>query len=70
MYNEIKNDTGDAYPYYATAEMVGYKYEKPNHNMQMICHIKREENADRDNLINLGILKLIGENVSKRLRMP
>ena len=68
VYNEVENDAGDAYPYDATAGTAGHEHEEPGYNMQMVCHIEEEENADRDELIELGVFKPTSGNATKRLR--
>ena len=68
VYNEVENDAGDAYPYDATAGTAGHEHEEPGYNMQMVRHIEEEENADRDELIELGVFKPTSGNATKRLR--
>lgn len=60
---------GNIYLYNATAKTTGHKHEKPNYNMQIVFHIKEEENADRNDLINLEVFKPISKNVMKQLRI-
>ena len=67
LYNEVENDAGDAYPYNATA--TGTEYDEPDHNMQMVCHREEEEDADRGELIEIGVFKPTSGNATKRLRM-
>lgn len=70
VYNEVENDAGDAYPDDATATgTAGQEYDEPYHNMQMIRHIEEEENADRSDLINMGVFKPTSGNATKRLRI-
>lgn len=69
MYNKVGNDAGDAYPCDATAGTAGHEHEEPEYNMQMVRHIKDEENADRDELVDLGVFKPTTGNATKRLRM-
>lgn len=69
VYNKFKDDAGDTYPYDATAGAAGYEHEEPNYNMQMVRHIKEEEEADRGDLINMGVFKPTSGNATKRLRM-
>ena len=69
VYNEVENDAndaGDAYPHDATA---GREHDEPGHNMQMVRHIEEEENADRSDLIDMGVFKPTTGNATKRLRM-
>ena len=70
VYNEVDNDTGDVYPYDATAAgTAGQEHDEPDYNMQMVRHIEKEEDADRSDLINMGVFKPTSENATKRLRM-
>ena len=69
VYNEVEDDAGDAYPYDATAGAAEYEHEEPNYNMQMVRHIEDEEDADRDDLIDMGVFKPTSGNATKRLRM-
>ena len=70
VYNEVGNDAGDAYPYDATAAgTAGQEYDEPDHNMQMIRHREEEEDADRGDLIEMGVFKPTSGNATKRLRM-
>ena len=69
VYSEVENDAGDAYPYDATAGTAGDEHEEPHHNMQMVRHIEEEEDADRSDLINMGVFKPTSRNATKRLRM-
>ena len=69
VYNEVENDAGDAYPYDATAGAAGREHEEPNYNMQMVRHIEEEEDADRGDLIDMGVFKPTSGNATKRLRM-
>lgn len=71
MYNEVKNDAGDAYLYDATtdAETAREKYNKLDYNMQIVCHMEEEENAKISDLISMKVFKPTSGNVTKRLRM-
>ena len=69
MYNKFEDDTGHVYLYDATPGAAGYKHEEPNYNMQMVCHIEEEEDADGGNLINIGVFKPTSGNETKWLRM-
>lgn len=69
MYNEVENNAGDAYPYDATAETAGQEQEEPHNNMQIVCHMEEEKDADRSDLIDMGVLKPTSGNATKRLRM-
>ncbi len=70
-YNKVENDAGDAYPYNdATAGTAkGREHEEPHYNMQMVRRIEEEEDADRSDLINMGVFKPTSGNATKRLRM-
>lgn len=62
----MENDAGDTYPY----DAITRKYDKPGHNMQIVCHsIEEEENGNRTNLINTGVFKPTTGNAIKRLQM-
>ena len=70
VYNEVDNDAGDAYPHDAIAAGIAeYEHEEPGYNMQMVCHIEEEEDADRSDLIDMGVFKLTSRNATKRLRV-
>ena len=66
-YNEVENDAGDAYPYDIT--IAGTEYDKPDHNMQKVCHKEEEEDVYRGKLIKMGVFKPISGNATKWLRM-
>ena len=69
MYNEMENDAGDAYPHDATAGVAGHEHEGPNYDMQMVRHIEEEEDADRGDLVGMGVFKPTSGNATKRLRV-
>ena len=69
VQNEFKQDAGNAYLYDTTAGAAGYKYKEPNYNMQIVRHMEEEEDADRGNLIDMGVFKPTSGNATKRLRM-
>lgn len=71
LYNKVKNDTGDLYPYNAitNAKMVWMEYDKPGHSMQMIRYIGDEKNVEINNLINMAIFKPMSGNTMKQLRI-
>lgn len=48
---------------------IWFKAGKPHHNLQLICHIDAEKKADRNQLIDMKVFKLINRNATKRLRM-
>lgn len=67
IYNELENDAGNAYSHDATAR---YEYDEPGgHSMQMVCHIKEKENANRSDLIDMGVFKPTTKNTIKRLKI-
>lgn len=37
------------------------EHDKPSHNMQIVCHIKEEKNANSSNLINIGVSNQLQE---------
>lgn len=70
IYNNMKNDTNDAYLYIAIAiKIAEQKNDKSDYNMQTICHKKKKENAEGKNLIKMKIFKLTSRNVIKRPRI-
>lgn len=70
VYNEVENDAGDAYPHDATAaDTAEREYDEPDHNMQIIRHMEEEENADRSDLIDMGVFRPTSGNATKRLGM-
>lgn len=58
---------GDTYPY--NNETAGTakrsEDEELHHNMQMICYIKKEEDANRSDLINMEVFKPMSKNATK-----
>ena len=48
---------------------IRFKFGEPHHNMQMIRHVEAEDEADRNQLIDMGIFKPTSGNATKRLRM-
>ena len=69
VYNEVENDAGDAYPYDATIGTARHEHDGPDYNMQMVRHIEEEDDADRGDLIDMGVFKSTSGNATKRLRM-
>lgn len=69
VYNEVENDVGDAYPYNTTAKVSEHKSEELDQNVQIVCHVKKEEDANRSELIDMGVFKPTSRNATKRLRM-
>ncbi len=63
-YNEVENNACDASP--GTAK--GREYEEPRPTLQIFRHVEEEE-ADRSQLINMGVFKPTSGNATKRLRM-
>ncbi len=59
VYNEVENDAPDA-PAGTT---------KGHHGLQMVRHVEEEEEADRNQLIDMGVFKPTSGNAAKRLRM-
>lgn len=55
MYNKFENDTNNAYLYDVTTGTAGHEHNDPDYNMQIVCHIKEENNANRSNLIDMGV---------------
>ena len=68
VYHEVENDAGDAYPHDATT-VPANEHEGPSYNMQMVRHIEEEEDADRGNLVDMGVFKPTSGNATKRLRI-
>ena len=79
VYNEGENDAGDAYPHDATAGTAGHghEHEGPNYDMQMVRHIEEdieedieeEDDANRGDLVGMGVFKPTSGNATKRLRV-
>ena len=44
-------------------------YERSYHNMQMIHHMEKEKNANKNNLIYMEIFKLNSKSAMKRLKI-
>lgn len=66
----MENDVGNAYPHDTTiARRMGHKHEKPGYNMQIVCHMEKEEDADRHDLIDMRVFKPTSANATKRLRV-
>lgn len=70
VYNEVENDAGDVYLYNPSAKTAaGHEYKEPDYNMQMVFHIEEEEDANRGDLIDIGVFKPTSRNATKWLRM-
>lgn len=69
VYNEVKNEASNAYLYNAIAGTAKHEHDEPDYNMQISWPIDEENNADRDNLIDIEVFKPINKNTTKRLRM-
>lgn len=69
VYSKVENNMSDTYPYNVTSGLAKYEYEESYHNMLMVTYIEKEENVNKNNLINLGAIKPISGNATKRLRM-
>jgi len=68
VYNEVENDapdTPDAYNAYDAPAGT----TKGHHDLQMVRHVEEEEEADRNQLIDMGVFKPTSGNAAKRLRM-
>ena len=68
-YDDVENDAFDAYNDATTGAAGGQEHEEPRHNLQMVCHIEEEEEADRNQLVDMGVFKPTSGNATKRLRM-
>lgn len=56
VYNKVENDAGDGYWHDATTTgTMGYKHGELDHNMQMVCHMEEEKNAERSKLIVIEV---------------
>lgn len=60
------NNVSNTYPYDSTTR---HKHDEPDYNMQMVYHIKKEENADKSNLIDMEVFKPTIRNTIKRFRI-
>ena len=69
VYNEVENNANNVGNTYLRNITEKCKHHELGHNMQMINHIKEEENANRTNLINIRVFKLTIRNATKRLKM-
>lgn len=65
MYNKVKDDAIDIYLYNIITKVARYKYKKSNNNMQIICHIRKEKNTNKINLIDIKVFKPINKNTTK-----
>ncbi len=65
VYNEVENDAPDAYDAYDAPAGT----TKGHHDLQMVRHVEEEEEADRNQLIDMGVFKPTSGNAAKRLRM-
>ena len=68
-YNDVENDAFDVYKNATTGAAEGQKYKEPRHNLQMVCLIEKEEEADRNQLVNIGVFQLTIRNITKRLKI-
>lgn len=69
-YNDVENDAFDAFDAYndviaGTAE--GQEYEGAHPSLQMVRHVEEEKEADRNQLVNMGVFKPTSGNATKRL---
>ena len=48
---------------------IRFKAKEPHHNLKLVYHIKAEEKADKNQLIDMGVFKLTKRNATKRLGM-
>lgn len=69
MYKKIENNIDDAYLHNITTIKVIECEQEANYNMQMVCYIDKEENADKDNLFDKRGFKSISTNATKQLRV-
>ena len=69
MYSELENDSDDVYPGDVNAETAWEEHERPYYNMQMVRHMEEKEDADRNDLIKMGVFKPTSGNATKRLRI-
>ena len=49
--------------------MMRFKAREPHHNLQIVRHVEIEEEADRNQLIDMGVFKQTSGNATKRLRV-
>lgn len=62
VHNEVENDTPNA-------RDAPTGTSKGHHNLQIVRHVEEEEEADRNELIDMGVFKPTSGNAAKRLRM-
>lgn len=65
----MENDACNAYNDATAGTAKRREHEEQCHNMQMVCHVEEEKDADRSQLIDLGGFKPTSRNATKRLRM-
>lgn len=54
LYNKVRNDMVDTYPYNATGKTVaGYKHKELDYNMQIVWQTAKKNNVVRGNLIDI-----------------
>lgn len=69
VYSKLENHTGDAYLGDATAETAWEIYEGPHHNMQIVRYMEEEKDADKSDLIEMGVFKSTSKNATKQLKI-
>lgn len=65
----MKNDLFDMYNDTTAGTAGKQEYKELCNKLQMVCHIEEEEEIERNQLVDMGVFKLISENATKRLRM-
>lgn len=69
VYYEVEKNASDTCPHDATTNKVAWHEYKSNYNMQIVCHIDEEKDADRNNLVERGVFKPRSGNATKRLKV-
>lgn len=62
----MQNDAINAYNNAIAKTARGQEHKEPRHNLQIICHIKNEEEAYKNQLMDMGIFKPTSGNAIKR----
>lgn len=48
-----------------TGTVKGREYKEPHHNIQIVYHIEKEKDADRNHMVDRRLFKPISGNVTK-----
>lgn len=56
------------YLYNVIIKRVRHKCNKSDYNTQIICYIKKKNNVNKGDIINIEVFKLTNKNVTKQLK--